>query len=118
MDLVQMAAALAEESGGSVMGPWPGKAQDMIHIMRPDGYGVALMTGPGKALSFESRPGGLDVWHIRKIDGSHLIDMSNTRDMIRYDTDMDGAREAMREAGPAVWVKKDTPPARCETCGR
>lgn len=118
MDIVQMAGHLSLEFGAVVTGPWKGERQDMVHVIKPDGYGVALMMGPGKALAPESRPGGLDVWHIRETDDPNIVDMSSTRDMIRYDTDLNGAREALREAGPAVWVKKDTPPARCETCGK
>ncbi|AYD81487.1 hypothetical protein SEA_JUSTBECAUSE_332 [Streptomyces phage JustBecause] len=118
MDLMQIAGHLSLEFGAVVTGPFKGERQDSVHVMRPDGYGVMLMMGPGKALAVESRPGGLDVWQIRETDDPSVIDISNTRDMIRYDTDLDGAREALRETGPAVWVKKDTPPARCETCGK
>lgn len=118
MDLVQMAGHLSLEFGAVVTGPWKGKGQDMVHVIKPDGYGVALMMGPGKALAPESRPGGLDVWNIRETGDPNIVDMSNTRDMIRYDTDLNGAREALRAAGPDVWARKDTPPARCETCGK
>ncbi len=120
MDLMQMAGHLSLEFGAAVTGPWhtDSDRQAMVHVTRPDGYGVALMMGPGKGLAFESVPGGLDVWQIREIPGSHLIDISNTSDMIRYNTDLDGAREALRETGPDAWAAKDTPPARCETCGK
>lgn len=118
MDLMQMAGHLSLEFDAVVTGPWSGPNQNMVHVIKPDGYGVALMMGPGKALAFESRPGGLDVWHIRETPDPNLVDMSSTRAMIRYDTDLDGAREALREAGPDVWARKDAGPARCETCGK
>lgn len=120
MDLMQMAGHLSLEFGAVVTGPWgtDSDRQAMVHVMRPDGYGVALMMGPGKSLSFESVPGGLDVWQIRETSDPNIVDLSNTPDMIRYNTDLDGARAALRETGPGAWVKKDTPPARCETCGK
>lgn len=120
MTLMQMAGHLSMEFDAVVTGPLnKGQAQEMVHVIRPDGYGVALMMGPGKALSFESVPGGLDVWQIRETADPNIIDMSNGVAMIRYDTDLDGARAALRENGPEAWVKKDLPPVpRCKECGK
>jgi hypothetical protein len=118
MDLIQMAGHLSVEFDAVMTGPYKGPNQDMVHIIKPDGYGVALMMGPGKGLAWESRPGGLDVWNIRETDDPNVVDMSSTRAMIMYATDLDGAREMLRKAGPDVWVKKTMPPARCGTCGK
>lgn len=122
MDLMQMAGHLSLESGAVVTGPWNADAgterQASVMVMRPDGYGVMLMMGPGKGLAPESVPGGLDVWQIRETPDPDVYDIGNARDMIRYNTDLDGARAALRETGPDAWAKKDTPPARCEICGK
>lgn len=121
MDLMQMAGHLSLEFDAVVVGPWERPTQDMVIITKADGCGVALMMGPGKALALESVPGGLDVWQVRERPGGQgLYDMSNARSVIRYNTDLDGAREALREAGPAVW---ETPPPSavnepCPTCGK
>lgn len=108
MDLMQMAGHLSLEFGAVVTGPFRNNpAQEMVHVIKPDGYGVALMLGPGKGLAPESRPGMLDVWNIRETDDPNALDISNTHDMIRYATDLNGAREALREVGPHTWAEHD-----------
>lgn len=104
MDLMQMAGHLSLEFDAVVYGPYGGPSQDMVHVIRPDGYGVALLLGEGKGQAPESQPGKLDVWNIRETDEPHMVDMSNTWDMVRFATDLDGAREALRAVGPDTWA--------------
>lgn len=111
MDILQMAGHLSLEFDAVVTGPFhKGAAQEMVHVIRPDGYGVALMFGPGKGQAPESQAGKLDVWHVREIPGSHLIDMTNSYDMVKFATDLDGAREVLREVGPHTWAALDARP--------
>jgi hypothetical protein len=113
MDLMQMAGHLSLEFDATVTGPWHTDGpQAMAHVTRPDGYGVALLMGPGKGQAPESRPGGLDVWYIRETGEPGKVDMSNTYDMIHFDTDLDGAREALRTVGPDTWASLDVDNAR------
>ncbi|MER6605736.1 hypothetical protein ABT282_07425 [Streptomyces sp. NPDC000927] len=115
---MQMAGHLSLEFGAVVTGPFrKGQAQEMVYVMRPNGHGVALMMGPGKGLAPESRPGGLDVWNIREADGPDIIERPNVRGMIRFATDLDGARQELREAVPSTWLAHDARQALLKTDG-
>lgn len=102
MDLMQMAGHLSLEFDATVTGPFMNRGERVVHVMRPDGYGVAVLAAP------ESEPGKFDVWSIRKTSDPHKVDVSNTPDMVRFGTDLDGAREALRVVGPATWAAHGT----------